>query len=285
MLHRLPQGALSRGFGRIADTPLPRALRRPVLTAFARATGIDVAEAELPLEAYGSVNEFFVRRLRAGVRSWPSDPRLLASPVDGVLGQLGHVEKGRLIQAKGRWYSATDLLASAEEAARFDAGSFVTIYLSPRHYHRIHSPVSGSIAVARHLPGTLLPVNAAAVTHVTDLFVRNERLLCHIDAEGGRSTLVAVGAYNVGRISTTFDQEWKGTNRRDATAATHTYDPPREVRRGEEIMAFHLGSTVVLLLEKGIGALRPELRPGAPIRLGDPLTLPATAQPDESSRS
>lgn len=285
LLHRLPQGALSRGFGRIADTPIPRPLRRSVLGAFARATGIEVSEAELPLEEYGSVNAFFVRRLREGARSWPSDPGVLASPVDGVLGQMGRVEHGRLIQAKGRWYSASGLLASDEEAARFEGGDFITIYLSPRHYHRIHSPLSGALGVARHLPGALLPVNEPAVTHVADLFVRNERLLCHIDGEAGRCALVAVGAYNVGRISTTFDEEWRGTNRRDAKAATHTYDPPRRISRGEEIMAFHLGSTVVLLLENGIGALRPELRPGAPIRLGEPLTLPSSAHADESSRS
>lgn len=271
MLGRLPQGVMSRSFGRIADIPLARPLRRPVLGAFARAVGIDLSEAELPIEAYGSLNDFFVRGLRPGVRSWPNDPAMVASPVDGVVGQVGRIEDDRLIQAKGRWYSAGELLGSGEEAARFDGGSFVTLYLSPRHYHRIHAPVGGEIHVARHLPGALLPVNEPAVAHVADLFVRNERLLCHIDGARGRAAVVAVGAYNVGRISTTFDPAWRGTGMGGKTRTTHPYDPPVVVGRGDEIMAFHLGSTVVLLLEAAAGTLRADLRAGAPILLGEPL--------------
>lgn len=279
-LARLPQGALSRSFGRLADTRVPPPLRRLVLGGFARAVGIDLDEAERPLEEYGSVNELFVRRLRPGVRSWPDDAAVVASPVDGVVGQVGRIEDGRLIQAKGRWYAAADLLASVEEADRFEGGSFVTLYLSPRHYHRIHAPIGGEIRLARHIPGALLPVNEAAVAHVADLFARNERLLCHIDEGRGRLAVVAVGAYNVGRISAAFDPEWAGspgaagwaTNRRGASPATHPYDPPLRVARGDEIMAFHLGSTVVLLLEQGLPDLKPGVRPGQAISLGDAIT-------------
>lgn len=272
-LARLPQGALSRGFGAVADVPLPRGLRRPVLGGFARAVGIDVAEAELPLEAYGSLNEFFVRRLKPGLRSWPGDESLAASPVDGVLGQLGAVRDGRLLQAKGRWYSAAELLDDEAEAARYRDGTFMTIYLSPRHYHRIHAPVGGAVVQARHVPGALLPVNAPAVAHVSDLFARNERLVCSIESEAmGRVALVAVGAYNVGRISAAFDADWAGpggsvTNRRGAAARTRRYEPPRPVGQGEEVMAFHLGSTVVLLWEPGVSPAA-GLRPGGEVRLG-----------------
>lgn len=272
MLGRLPQGAMSRSFGRIADVPLAPPLRRPVLGAFARAVGIDLSEAELPLEAYGSLNQFFVRRLREGTRSWPADPEAVASPVDGVVGRTGRIDSGRLIQAKGREYSAAELLGSREEAERYDGGSFVTLYLSPRHYHRIHAPVTGEIRSARHLPGALLPVNEPAVMHVADLFVRNERLLCHLERAEGAVAVVAVGAYNVGRISAAFDPEWRGTNRRRVTLATHRYDPPVRVERGSEIMAFHLGSTVVLLLEPGCAPMRRTLATGGDVRLGDPLT-------------
>jgi phosphatidylserine decarboxylase len=272
MLGRLPQGAMSRSFGRVADLPLPMALRRPVLGRFARAMGIDLTEAELPLEAYGSLNELFVRRLRAGLRSWPDDPRTVASPVDGIVGQIGRIDAGRLIQAKGRSYSAAELLMSRQDAGRYDGGSFVTLYLSPRHYHRIHAPVAGEIRSARHVPGALLPVNEPAVSHVTDLFVRNERLLCHLERPEGAVAVVAVGAYNVGRISAAFDPEWQGTNRRRAPLATRDYDPPVRVARGEEIMAFHLGSTVVLLLEPAAPALVPALRAGQEVRVGDALS-------------
>jgi phosphatidylserine decarboxylase len=271
MLGRLPQGVMSRSFGRIADIPLARPLRRPVLGAFARAVGIDLSEAELPIEAYGSLNHFFVRGLKPGIRRWPDDPAMVASPVDGIVGQVGRIEDGRLIQAKGRWYSAGELLGSDDEAARFDGGSFATLYLSPRHYHRIHAPVAGVIHIARHLPGALLPVNEPAVAHVADLFVRNERLLCHIDGERGRAAVVAVGAYNVGRISTAFDPAWRGRGMGGTSRTTHAYDPPVLVGRGDEIMAFHLGSTVVLLLEAAAGSLRTDLRAGAPILLGEAL--------------
>jgi phosphatidylserine decarboxylase len=286
-LGRLPQAALSRGFGAIADVPLPRSLRRPVLGTFARAVGIDLTEAELPLEEYPSLNAFFVRRLRPGLRAWPEGDRVVASPVDGVLGQFGEIHGGRLLQAKGRWYSAADLLGAEEDAERYGGGRFVTIYLSPRHYHRIHSPCAGTIPRARHLPGALLPVNAAAVSHVPDLFARNERLVCYLQSSLGSVAVVAVGAYNVGRITAAFDPQWSGrrdaparagpvsaTNRRARRAVEHRYRPAVEVAMGEEIMAFHLGSTIVLLLEPAAPALRAELEAGAAIRLGEPLTAP-----------
>jgi phosphatidylserine decarboxylase len=284
-LGRLPQGALSRAFGAIADVPLPRPARRPVLGTFARAVGIDLSEAELPLEAYPTLNAFFVRRLRPGLRAWPEGGRVVASPVDGVLGRFGEIHSGRLLQAKGRWYSAEALLGAAEDAERFRGGTFVTIYLSPRHYHRIHSPCAGTIPRARHLPGSLLPVNAAAVSHVPDLFARNERLVCYLDTPTGSIALVAVGAYNVGRITAAFDPDWSGrrngptpgdpvpaTNQRGGRAVEHRYRPPVQVAMGEEIMAFHLGSTIVLLLEPSAPPLRPDLAVGGPVRLGEALT-------------
>jgi phosphatidylserine decarboxylase len=279
VLQRLPQGALSRVFGRVADLHLPRALRRPVLGAFARAVGVELAEAELALEEYGSLNRFFTRRLKAGARVWPGDPAVAASPVDAVAGQVGTVWEGRAIQAKGRWYAVGELLEDPVEGGRFEGGAFVTLYLSPRDYHRIHAPTGGLIPRARHIPGALLPVNLPAVMHLPKLFTRNERLLCYLDGPLGRVAVVAVGAYNVGRISAAFDPEWNAppgksawvTNRRGAEAATRDYDPPVRVRQGEEIMTFHLGSTVVLLFEPGRVTLDPALAPGVPVRLGSAL--------------
>lgn len=271
LLHRLPQASLSRALGTLADIPLPYRLRNPVLGTFARAVGIDVGEAELPLTRYRSLNAFFVRRLKQGVRSWPNDPDTIACPVDGIMGQHGTITRGRLIQAKGRDYAAGDLLDDHAAAARFEGGSFVTIYLSPRHYHRIHAPCSGSIREARHVPGALLPVNEPSVRHIADLFPRNERVVCNIDGALGRTAVVAIGAYNVGRISTAFDEAWVGANvsvanRRGAAAHTRTYDPPVPIQQGEELMAFHLGSTVVLLCEPGARFAAPS--PGAEVRLG-----------------
>ncbi len=283
LLARLPQGALSRAFGRLMDLPVPRVLRPAVIGGFARMMGIDVAAAEQPVAEYGTINRFFVRKLRPGVRSWPQDPALLAAPVDGILGQLGPVRDGRLLQAKGRWYSAAALLDDDVAAARYAGGAFVTLYLSPRHYHRIHAPCPGAIPEAKHVPGALLPVNAPAVAHVPDLFPRNERLLCYLDAAApalGRVAVVAVGAYNVGRISAAFDPAWNApagdgwvSNRPGARVETRRYASPIPVATGAEIMAFHLGSTVVLLLEPGV-ALDAALAPGQELRVGQAIGRP-----------
>lgn len=280
LLKRLPQGALSRGFGRLADAPIPPAMRPAVLGAFARAVGANVAEAELPLEAYPTLNRFFTRQLAAGARTWPGDPSAVASPVDGAVGQLGVVREGRLIQAKGRLYDVGQLLEDDAAAARYEGGAFVTLYLSPKDYHRIHAPVAGEIRAARHVPGALLPVNAAAVAHLPELFARNERLICLVDsAKSGRVAVVAVGAYNVGRISAAFDAAWTApagasawvTNRRGLQSAARAYDPPIPVQRGDEIMTFHLGSTVVLVFEPGRVELLPSIKPHDPVRLGMPI--------------
>lgn len=279
-LRRLPQGVLSRGFGWLADRRVPRPLRRPVLGGFARATGIRLEDAERPLPEYTSVNQLFVRRLRAGIRSWPGDPRVLASPVDGVLGRSGQVRDGTLIQAKGLEYTVAQLLGSGGHdpfaPATFSRGSFITLYLSPRHYHRIHTPLPGTISRAAHRPGALLPVNRPAVERIEGLFARNERLTAFMETALGPVAVVAVGAYNVGRISTAFDPAWSGerrgwvTNRTDPLPGERRYDPPIPVEAGDELMAFHLGSTVILLTRDPL-ALDPSVRPGVEVVVGQPL--------------
>lgn len=279
LLGRLPQGALSRLAGAAADTPLPRWARRPVLGAFAGLTGIRTDEAELPLVEYPSVNAFFVRRLRPGLRTFPDDPRVVASPVDGIVGRSGTVADGTLIQAKGRTYAATQLIG--EDAGPWEGGSFITVYLSPRHYHRIHTPVPGRVVRARHAPGRLLPVNAPAVAHIPDLFAINERLVAVVDSRVGEIPVVAVGATNVGRISAAFDPAWAGgegrtvTNRTDPPPAERRYEGGVEVARGAELMAFHLGSTVVLLLPPELTPDPVALRPGSEVVAGTPLARPA----------
>jgi phosphatidylserine decarboxylase len=291
LLHRLPQGVLSRATGRLADLPVPRILRGPVIGGFARMVGVDQGEAESDPRDYPSVGAYFVRRLRPGVRSWPRDPQVVASPVDGVVGAVGRIKEGTVVQAKGMPYRVHELLGvseGAEGADAFEGGRFVTLYLSPRHYHRIHAPVSGEIAVARALPGQLLPVNEPAIQGVPRLFPRNERLVVEAATPIGPLALVAVGAFNVGRISVAFDPEWNGPRGRGVTnrpgkpgAEERRYGPPLELRRGEELAAFHLGSTVVLLLGPdgagGVPVLAPSVVPGVDILLGDPLTLGADA--------
>lgn len=284
-LKRLPQGMLSRMFGAIADIPLPRLLRRPVLGGFVRTVGIRMDEAEHTVTEYGSLNALFVRRLRPGARSWPGRSDALVSPVDGVVGEVGYLRHGTLLQAKGMSYGVAELMGSADAAAPFMDGTFLTIYLSPRHYHRIHTPIPGWITGARHLPGALMPVNGPAVEAVPALFARNERLRASMDTDLGRVEVIAVGAYNVGRISAAFDEEWSGragtsiTNRSRPLPPARDYDPPVPVAEGDEIMAFHLGSTVILLAEERL-VLAPGITPGADVVVGQLL-----AESGEAGRS
>ena len=254
VLRRLPQPALSRLAGRIADVPIPRPFRRAVLGAFARLARIDVGEAEHPLADYPSIGALFVRRLRAGARSWPTAAAAVAAPVDGRLGEAGRIEDGRLLQAKGRGYTVAELLADEDDAARFRQGVFFTFYLSPRDYHRIHAPIAGQVIALRRIAGALLPVNDAAVASVDRLFPRNERAICMLDGPAGRVAVVAIGAFNVGRITASFLARDGGggtqiTNLRGADPGPALLDRAIAVERGAELMAFHLGSTVVLLFE------------------------------------
>lgn len=273
VLARLPQPALSRMTGRLADLRIPRPLRRPLLGAFARIARIDVTEAAQPLAEYPTLDAFFVRRLRDGIRPWPPGEREIGSPVDGVFGECGRIEDGRLLQAKGRRYTVGELLADDAAAPRFRNGTFVTLYLSPRHYHRIHAPTAGRVTELRRVPGALLPVNRPAVENVERLFPRNERAVCMLEGGAGPIAVVAVGAFNVGRITASFDRDEHGverqiTNRRDRDPRTSRFDPAVLVERGDEIMAFHLGSTVVLLFETDRIELDDSVESGKEVRLG-----------------
>jgi phosphatidylserine decarboxylase len=273
VLARLPQPALSRMTGRLADVRIPRPLRRPLLGAFARITGIDASEAVLPLAEYPTLDAFFVRRLRDGLRHWPPGERDIGSPVDGIFGECGRVDDGRLLQAKGRRYTVGELLADDTAAPRFRNGTFVTLYLSPRHYHRIHAPAGGRVTELRRVPGALLPVNRPAVENIERLFPRNERAVCMIDGPAGPIAVVAVGAFNVGRITASFGVGGRGVGRQitnfpDRDPRASRFDPAVPIERGDEIMAFHLGSTVVLLFEADRVVLDDSVEPGKEVRLG-----------------
>ena len=276
-LRRLPTAAMSRACGRLCRLHLPLPVRTMVLHGFVRAFGVDSSEVELPITNYRSVDELFTRRLRPDCRSWPDNPRVLASPVDAIVGASGIIVEGSLTQAKGRPYSAAELLDDPQLAERFLGGQFATLYLTPRHYHRIHTPAAGMVTGARHIPGGLLPVNPSAVHTIADLFARNERLVCHIHSAFGTVAVVAVGAFNVGRITAAFDPSWNRpdghgvTNRsRRRQPESRTYSPPVEVNTGAELMTFHLGSTVVLLTEPDTIELEP-VPWGHEVRVGEPI--------------
>jgi phosphatidylserine decarboxylase len=192
-----------------------------------------------------------------------------------VVSQAGRAEGGRLVQAKGLDYTLEALLADPALAARFRGGAFTTLYLSPRDYHRIHSPLAGQIVGYRYVPGHLWPVNAASVRGVRGLFTVNERLVTVIDTALGRCAVVAVGAMIVGRIHAFYDPTIPVSNLPRARPVSRDYRTPIPIAKGQELGAFEMGSTVILILEAGRARLREGLVEGARVRVGEALGGPA----------
>lgn len=263
-LRRLDRNKLSRRFRGLAKVRSKMAVRQ-----FVARFDVDMSEAEHPLEHYESVLDLFTRRLAPGARPIDPDPRALVSPVDGAYLVGGHVESGTLLQAKGKAYSLSALLAGPEAAKPFEGGSYITLYLSPRDYHRIHSPADGKITGYTYVPGDLWPVNAHGVAHVDGLFAVNERITSHLETEAfGRVDVVKVGATNVGHMRLAYD-DGIATNVGGQKIERRTYEDPIDVARGDELGVFEMGSTVIVVTER-----RVEFEPferDDPVRLGRPL--------------
>lgn len=240
-------------------------LRNAAYRAFARVTGADLSEAELDLRAYASLGDLFARRLRPGAREVDADPMSIISPCDGVLAARGTAVDGSLIQAKGKTYQLEELLADGELADRLTGGDYATVYLSPRDYHRVHTPVDGRLIRYEYIPGALWPVNPHVAARRDRLLSRNERVVITIDA--GRLGIVAVvmvGATGVGNIALTYAPEsvtWRASGERRSIELDY------ELTRGDELGAFRLGSTVVMVFEPGPVHLAGDV--GSVVRFGE----------------
>ncbi len=277
LVERLPQATMSQAWGWVADRRRPRLAVELLKRAFVKAVGVDMSEAQEEIGAYRTLGELFVRRLRSGARRIDPDPAAVICPVDGLAGACGRIEAGTLLQVKGRRYSVARLLDDAPQAARFDGGEFVTLYLSPRDYHRVHAPLAGEVAEGLLVPGALMPVFGASVDRVDELFARNERLVTYLDTpDAGRLAVVLVGATLVGRITVTYDPEIAAN--RGLGRQVLRYAPPRALAKGAELGAFHMGSTVVVLAEPGRLRLQ-RIAAGAPVRLGQRLGVIVERQP------
>lgn len=268
--HLVPQHALSRLAGRIAESRRPW-LRDRLIRRFVAAFDVDMTQAARGIGDFASFNDFFTRELKPNARPLGDADAFILSPADGAISQLGPITEGRIVQAKGRDYTTAELLGcTAAEAARFNGGRFMTIYLSPRDYHRVHMPAAGTLTAAVYLPGTLFSVNQVTAGGVERLFSRNERLACQFDGPDGRFASVMVGAMIVAGIETVWHGRWP----------THAPAPQREafsaatapsLAAGAEMGRFHLGSTVVLLFEPGRVAWLESLKPGDPLRMGQAI--------------
>ncbi len=266
-LRHLPRNALSRLAGRAAAARLPAPLVRAEIALFARAVGADLSEMRDGLESFPTLQAFFTRALRDGVRPIDAAPESLVAPCDGAWGESGVVRDGMLLQLKGRPYGLAELLGSAEDAARFEGGAYATFYLAPRDYHRFHSPCDARVERATYVPGTLWPVNAAGLAGIDGLFAQNERICAFLRGAPGDAflCLVAVGATMVGKVRVRFDA--LETNLPGATAERRSYADVR-LAKGEEWGRFEFGSTIVLVAEPGRVALEPR-PPGSRLRLGE----------------
>jgi phosphatidylserine decarboxylase len=268
----LPKQALTSLAGRLANAQAGR-FTTGMIRRFVARYGVDMSEAQNPdIASYASFNAFFTRPLRAGVR--PLAAADFVCPVDGAISQFGAIERDQIFQAKGHRYSTTALVGGdAALAAQFQDGSFATLYLSPRDYHRIHMPVAARLRRMIYVPGSLFSVNPTTARGIPGLFARNERVVCVFESVRGPFVLTLVGATIVGSMATV----WHGQVNppRPGVVREWGYDEPCiELSQGQEMGRFMLGSTVVMLFPKGMLQFNPHWAPARAIRMGEAMSTP-----------
>lgn len=265
----LPQHTLSRITGWLADSEITW-LKAGLIKLFASNFPINIAEASpADYEKYKSFNHFFTRPLQPGARIIDENPNTIVSPADGAISEIGSIQQQQLLQAKGRQYTLTELLAGDEEAVSdFTDGVFSTIYLSPKDYHRVHMPIDGKLIRTIYVPGDLFSVNQATADNVPNLFARNERLVCLFETAAGPMSMILVGAMIVASIETV----WSGQVTPQPKKVTHSrLSASISLKKGEEMGRFKLGSTVILLFAKNALQWQELLVSGTSIRLGESL--------------
>jgi phosphatidylserine decarboxylase len=248
--------------GKLCEQALPPAVARVATGAYIRAYGVDMKDVLAEGGDYRSFDAFFTRPLREGARRIADG---LVCPADGRLTESGRIEPNARILVKGQPYDVAELIGDRAQAGSLAGGSFGVIYLSPRDYHRVHSPVDGQLGLVRGIPGDLYPVNAIGERHIPKLFVKNQRVALTLDtADHGVVVVVLVGAMIVGKITV------KAIQSTDTPLGLHRLEPALRVERGDELGTFHLGSTVVLLVGKGV----PFSRAHGPVQYGESLHSP-----------
>jgi len=265
----LPHHLLSRVVHRLTRSPRLPALRLAFMRWFVRTYDVALDEAAQPeLAAYPTFNAFFTRALKPGARPIAAAADAFACPADSRVSQAQPVTAGRVFQAKGRGYTATELLGGdPRRAAPFDGGMSATLYLSPRDYHRVHMPADGTLIEMIHVPGRLFSVNPPTTRAVDRLFARNERVVFILDTDAGRIAYVMVGALFVSSVETVWAGEVTPPMGREVRSWRYRADLHR-FRKGDEIARFNMGSTVVLLTEPGRVGWDAVLAPDAPLRMG-----------------
>lgn len=265
LMRLLPKSALSTVVGKATRLPVPAAIHQAAMRLFAKRYDVNLEEAEGTIEDYPTMGAFFTRKLKPGRRTIDMGQKVVASPVDAHVSQIGQIERGACLQAKGISFPVDKLLGDARRALDFDGGSFATLYLSPRDYHRFHSPLPGFITGYQYLPGEFWPVNGMSVRTKDALFAINERLVTYLDTPAGACAYIAVGATCVSRIHAAYDEL---VTHQGQPAKAHTYPRPIAIEKGAEIGMFEMGSTVIMLFQRGKVTWEPSLLPDSPVVLG-----------------
>lgn len=266
----VPQHLLSRIVGRLAECTNSR-IKNWIIQRFIKQFDVDMSEAERQLpDQFKNFNDFFTRALKEGARPIAEGENNVVSPADGAISEMGTLQYGRILQAKGHSYSAVSLLGGCTERAKtFINGEFATIYLSPKDYHRVHMPVSGALKEAYYVPGDLFSVNQTTANSVDNLFARNERLVCLFETERGPMAMVLVGAMIVAGIETVWSGQVAPLKKEAIKLFSTEADEPLLLEKGAEMGRFKLGSTVILLYPEGVINWRDHLAAGAPVKMGE----------------
>ncbi len=244
----LPKNIFSRIIGFFERLPLPLFILNKLIKVYIKAFNVK-DEYIIPEKGFRSFDDFFTRELIPGARKIDKDKNVIVSPVDARIDQFGEIDGSQLIQAKGMHYRLEELIPS-DYAVHFVNGSFITMYLSPSDYHRIHSPVDGSINGYFLIPGTLFTVQEYMVRSLPNLFIHNERVITYLESEHGLVALCKVGAFNVGRISLSYDDIISNKTFQWKKEKIYSQENKIMVHKGDELGMFHLGSTVILLFQK-----------------------------------
>ncbi len=269
-LRWLPREGISRALGRVASLKPPRALLDRAIGLYVRAYRVDLSDCEVPPRGFRSFNEFFSRPLREGARPLDDDTDSLVCPADGKLEDEGPIRDDASFLVKGKRYDVGELLGERAGAERFTGGRFAVVYLSPRDYHRVHAPVEGRVTLARHMGGTLFPVNRIGLEHVPNLFAKNERIAVHQETEAhGEVVTILVGAMVVGGIELAFDPSIRSNQGKGAARGEVRYDAI-SLGRGDELGRFLLGSTAIVLTTPRARAV-PVVAAGSAVRMGQAL--------------
>lgn len=265
----LPKSFISRVFGYVSLVPIPAPLMRRVISWYCTRYGVNIEEADVPADGFRNLNRFFTRKLKVGARIIDGDRLSVVATTDSRVDQFGDITDDLILQAKGVDYSLRDLIPSVR-GEKFINGKFITLYLSPGDYHRIHSPVSGGIEGFFNIPGKLFTVQEFMVKGLKGLFAVNERLITYISTERGGVAVCKIGAMNVGKISLSYDRSV--TNRFLRRKNEHLYSVGQNpaVNKGDEIGVFNLGSTVIILFEKGMMEFS-GLKAGQRVKVGEKI--------------